>query len=313
MATKTWNRLSQRLIKTTAIWLLLGAAVADTAGLPLTYCSDQNSGTQNPTNPSIYQSLGNCQSLCKAQYAFAVVQGDNCWCSNFAPGDQLPIGNCNSKCPGYPYEYCGSTDNNLFGYLALSLSPSGTLGPSSPTMTSPSKITTPVTTQSLQTIGGSVVTRTVTLMPSGTSASEQSVPKAKMSSGSIIAIAVAVVVAAIVLLAAIIVGVCCWRRKKPHDYIDDEPTSNLGRNTSVLSKAGLLGTTTSVQNTSESPGQSSVPISEKRNSRLQVYDQRLNPSAFMQHDDGSRSSFVSMQDNRDYTRTLNIRNPDPAD
>ena len=140
----------------------------------------------------------------------------------------------------------------------------------------------------------------------GTSASEQAIPKAKLSSGSIIAIAVAVVVAAVVLLAGILVGFCCWRRKKPHDYIDDEPTNNLGRNTSVLSKAGLLGATTSAQNSSESPAQSSAPMSERRSSKLQVYDQRLNPTAFMQHDDGSRSSFVSMQDNRDYTRTLNV-------
>jgi cell wall integrity and stress response component len=140
----------------------------------------------------------------------------------------------------------------------------------------------------------------------GTSASVQAVPKAKMSSGSIIAIAVAVVIAAIVLLASILVGLICWRRKRPQNYGDDDPTSNLGRNTSVLSKAGLLGTATSVQNPSETTGQSSAPMSERRSSRLQVYDQRLNPVAFMQHDDASRSSFVSMQDNRDYTRTLNV-------
>jgi hypothetical protein len=76
---------------------------------------------------SVFQSLGNCQSQCQASYAFAVVQGQNCWCSNYVPGDQFPISSCETPCPGYPYENCGSTDSNLFGYLALNLLPSGTI------------------------------------------------------------------------------------------------------------------------------------------------------------------------------------------
>jgi cell wall integrity and stress response component len=140
-----------------------------------------------------------------------------------------------------------------------------------------------------------------------TSASGTAVPEkmpTKMSSGSIVAIAVAVVIAAVVLLAAILVGFCCWRRKKTRAYEDNEVPDHLRRNTSVLSKAGLLGGASSLNNAS--PDKSSGTVSERRGSKLQIYDQRLNPSAFMQHDDGSRSSFVSMQDNRDYTRTLNV-------
>lgn len=48
------------------------------------------------------------------------------------------------------------------------------------------------------------------------------------------------------------------------------------------------------------------PMAERRTSRPAVSDQRLNPNAFMQHDDGSRTSVNTMQDNRDYTRTLNV-------
>jgi cell wall integrity and stress response component len=138
----------------------------------------------------------------------------------------------------------------------------------------------------------------------------------KMSSGSVVAIAVAVVIAAIVLLVALLVGFCCWRRKRTANspYADDEPSEHVPqRNTSVMSKAGLLGPSSS--NTTTPPGESpphrhrpppQPVLAEHRNSRLMVFDQRLNPTAFMQHDDSSRASFVSMQDNRDYTRTLNV-------
>lgn len=177
-------------------------------------------------------------------------------------------------------------------------------------------ITTPITTQQVQTIGGQVTTATVTLMP--TAAAESSTKK--MSSGSVVAIAVASVVAAIVLLVALLVGFCCWRRRRADPYLDDDEPQDVRqvprRNTSVMSNAGLLGPSSS--NTTTPPGGSPPhrdrpplggpigAIAEHRNSRLMVFDQRLNPTAFMQHDDSSRASFVSMQDNRDYTRTLNV-------
>ena len=50
--------------------------------------------------------------------------------------------------------------------------------------------------------------------------------------------------------------------------------------------------------------------SERRDSTLRVYDQRLNPSAlFANHDNDSR---VSMQDQQDYSRPLGLANPDFA-
>ncbi|KAK3078502.1 hypothetical protein LTS18_007347, partial [Coniosporium uncinatum] len=57
-----------------------------------------------------------------------------CWCSNIAPADTTDVSNCNKPCPGFPYENCGS-DNGLFGYIALSMSPSGTAAASTPTST----------------------------------------------------------------------------------------------------------------------------------------------------------------------------------
>lgn len=77
---------------------------------------------------NIYQSNGACQTECAANYAFAVVQYQQCWCSNYAPADQLDVSQCSQPCPGYPDESCGDKDNGLYGYIKLNLSPSGTLG-----------------------------------------------------------------------------------------------------------------------------------------------------------------------------------------
>src|SRR5436853_2953921 len=75
-----------------------------------------------------FQSNGWCSTHCQDDYAFAVVKGNNCWCSNYIPADQSSVSDCSGKCPGYPAESCGSLSNNLFGHVALSKSPSGTMG-----------------------------------------------------------------------------------------------------------------------------------------------------------------------------------------
>jgi WSC domain len=78
-----------------------------------------------------WASLGKCHDSCVQQYAFAIVQGSTCWCSNYAPANTVATTDCNAPCPGYPYEFCGAEDSGLFGYLALNKPPSGTMGASS--------------------------------------------------------------------------------------------------------------------------------------------------------------------------------------
>jgi hypothetical protein len=95
-----------------------------------TYCSPQNTGSQSYNGSNLYNSNGACSTACRASFAYAVVQGPDCWCSNFAPGSQLSVSSCNQKCPGYPYEYCGQQSGSLFGYIALDKLPSGTVAAS---------------------------------------------------------------------------------------------------------------------------------------------------------------------------------------
>ena len=85
-----------------------------------------------------YQSNGACHDTCLAQYAFAILQGSNCWCSNYVPSDTTSTSSCDEDCPGYPSDKCGSESAGLFGYIALSISPSGTIGAASSSSSSSS-------------------------------------------------------------------------------------------------------------------------------------------------------------------------------
>ena len=89
-----------------------------------------------------FNSNGACQTVCSG-FAFAVVQDQNCWCSNYAPADTTSTSDCSETCPGYPYENCGSASADLFGYVALGKAPSGTIGASTSTSTTPTSTPTP--------------------------------------------------------------------------------------------------------------------------------------------------------------------------
>ena len=78
-------------------------------------------------------SNGNCQDNCKSSYVFAVIQGQNCWCSNYIPKNQVNTGDCSTACPGFPSEKCGNPDQSLFAYFNLGGTPSGTTGGSAAT------------------------------------------------------------------------------------------------------------------------------------------------------------------------------------
>jgi cell wall integrity and stress response component len=118
-----------------------------------------------------------------------------------------------------------------------------------------------------------------------------------------------------------------WRRRKQQRQAQEgDNGGNLGgitRNTSTMSKAGLLGghqfpsrvgTNLSTQNSRYGADQESIsPSSNRRNSQPLVIDSRLNPNAVMTFAGASmsRESVASLDDSRDYGRQLNVRNPDP--
>lgn len=83
----------------------------------------------NPLQPvyNQFQSDGSCQVKCQDSYAFAVLQGTDCWCSDYAPSEQKQTNLCNDPCPGFPGDWCGNPSAGLYGYIALSSAPSGTI------------------------------------------------------------------------------------------------------------------------------------------------------------------------------------------
>ncbi|KAF7192682.1 hypothetical protein HII31_05999 [Pseudocercospora fuligena] len=204
----------------------------------------------------------------------------------------------------------------------------------------------PVTSVIRTVISGAIVTQTVTSTPVAAGGANQEPENLhlhrndSLSGGAIAGIVIGVLAA----LALIGVGAfLLWRRKRRQDGEESGTgnTKNLGRNVSVLSKAGLLARNTRPSmgerdhdDNMYQTGQNSVrhsmmfgpgaaegvsPVSplgssdgsshSRRMSKPMVYDQRLNPSALFANQEANGSR-ISMQDAQDYTRPLGVMNPD---
>lgn len=191
----------------------------------------------------------------------------------------------------------------------------------------------PVTSVRYQTISGAVQTHYITSQHSGTpvpaSGSSADVQAAKdqgLSNGAVAGITIGVVAA--LAVAGLFFFFCCWRKRKE----DKNDGPGINRNTSVLSKVGLLrhGST---KPSPPATGIAEVPVSrsapqldtdlpgtgisgpssaasqtmlERRDSRPLFRDQRLNPNALMLHSDTSRTSVGTLQDDKDYSRPLEV-------
>ena len=181
MVTFNWGRLRARPFINSFTIVLALVAPTPTIQLSQEYCSSLNTGSGQSAGKSIlpthvppliqmltlrilvsnhFNSNGACETACSG-FAFAVVQSQNCWCSNYAPADTTSISDCSEACPGYPYENCGSVSSGLFGYVALGTAPAGTIGASTstsatptptPTSTSTSSTPTPTTSNTVQAV-----------------------------------------------------------------------------------------------------------------------------------------------------------------
>jgi hypothetical protein len=146
--------------------------------------------------------------------------------------------------------------------------------------------------------------------------------KSSGMSAGLIAAAVIASVLGVVLIAAILFFF--WRRRRRDtenekfgDINDTTSPSHLNRNASTNSKADLLDrayqSTTTTRVSSHGPDMSSsdaispvTPNSDRRQSRMVMYDQRLNPNSLMIIDNGSHTSLNTLDDHRDYGRVLKV-------
>ncbi|KAL2357822.1 Wsc4-like protein [Cryomyces antarcticus] len=331
--------------------LSLSRADGEPIGLTQKYCSNQNTGSSFNKVFNTWQSNGACYQTCVDSYAFAVIQGQYCWCSNYIPANQLSVSSCSDSCPGYPDERCGSSSSNLYGYIALrrpafgtagssaaasstqasrtiqaastSQPPSSTQSPSSSQASlsstqapSSTKTPTPVTSIVVVTISGAIVTQTVTSTPAAPAEGSLQPVRAGLSGGAIAGVVMGTLVGLAALAAAMLFFLLRRRGNNAGGDAESSKPSGPQRNTSVLSRTGLLSqdkldplvipATWRHSNTTNLDSDGVSPMDEKRISKPLVYDQRLNPSALLQHDNGSRASVGTMQDHRDYARPLKV-------
>lgn len=192
-----------------------------------------------------------------------------------------------------------------------------------------------VTSAQVLTVSGAVVTHFITSTPTPAPTPDQSneVPHQTnngLSKGAVAGITIGALVAAAII--GLLILVIFWRRRRNNK---DDSEGGIKRNASVLSKVGLLaggdssvsrpgeahlprikttGISTSSEGTfgpdSAATFGSSQMSDARRNSRPMFVDNRLNPNALMAHVNSSRSSVGTLQDNQDYSRPLEVRNPD---
>ncbi|KAJ8130315.1 hypothetical protein O1611_g3313 [Lasiodiplodia mahajangana] len=286
--------------------------------LTIEYCASVNTAA-TPTNSSIWQSNGLCHDFCVDSYAFAILQGHYCWCSDYVPAtsSQVDSDECDDACPGWKYDTCGA--DGLYGYIALDISPSGTAdGSTTSTSTDASTkttgTTTPMPSTSVKTVtaGGTVSLETVTVTPTPTAGSgdESGVSTSShgLSTGATVGVVVGVL-GVVAILAALAVFFCLQRRRRQREEaLTSRPHSHLS------GSAGMMGTPTT--------GMASVWDGEntstgRRSSRLMPHDPRMDPFAtniYGRFENKSRESINTLQDNQDYSRkVLRTTNPDPPD
>ncbi|KNG90473.1 ER membrane protein (Wsc4) [Aspergillus nomiae NRRL 13137] len=293
------------------------------AASDITYCSSVNTGASNSANVSVYQSNGLCTDTCNSDYAFGILQGKSCWCSNIAPNKATNVDTtkCDTGCPGYPDDSCGSASKGVFAYIQMNLhSPSGTATVSSSTSTSTTESSTKSTdssktteapttssTQSIETVAGEVKTITVpNAKPTADSSAGMSEKDSSSSSGLSGGAIAGVVVGSLGGLAAIIaIFFLIFFKKRQARSTSPSPSVSNG----LLDGRNSKGSQMSVANRAFSDTHSHTLSAGS--SRLPTFtDTRLKTDTVL-YAGGRRDSDVSLQDNEDYSRpVLRLTNPD---
>jgi len=328
---------------TIAMFIMMG--ITPVSARQIAYCSNLHTGEDYNPMESPYQSHGLCFDRCKGgDYSFAIVQGQNCWCSDYAPeGDKAE---CNEQCPGYPSETCGSTTAASFVYLATGKTSSGTTdgitkttNPSKASSQSKSSTTPEDTTSSHPTL--TVITKvggfqTITVSP--TSTSDGSTSETKTSQGSLATPGqlAGLVIGLLILIALIVATLFFWRRHRQRGLqaVYDTETPNSGvipaggtgvlgaggrRRSRSMSTLGLIGEKNGSPTAMKKHGPTANGVTLTETSGpgkpTTVYDPRLDPGQlFMRFDretGSSRMSVRSLRDDTDYSRrVLQLANPD---
>ncbi|CAN6665463.1 hypothetical protein TRVA0_037S00386 [Trichomonascus vanleenenianus] len=168
------------------IVLVLGLLCSSNSNNPLgvqanneiNICSSQNTGASGKVHVDTFQSIGLCSGTCNG-YAYAILQGKSCWCSNYTPSESTSNGKCSSGCPGYQQDSCGNTNDDLYSYILLA-TPSGTASASS-SSTSSTSSTSSKTSSSSTSSATSSASSSSSLSSSSSSSSSSSASSSSSS------------------------------------------------------------------------------------------------------------------------------------
>ncbi|KAL1958668.1 hypothetical protein VTO42DRAFT_4011 [Malbranchea cinnamomea] len=287
------------------IFVVLFGLARYVEALDLRYCSSLNTGANFDSVLDTFQSHGACSLTCGNDYAFAILQGKFCWCSNAAPANTVPSSRCNEKCPGFPDDQCGNTNEDLYAYILLNRKPSTTIGSVPQTSALTSTTETPPTSAS-PTNDEQPATITTTNEP--TTSDSDSDGGSAISGGAIAGIVIGCLAGV-----AIIVGLLLWffKRRKGQSKDDNFHSSFFERPVPRPTFQGTLGPREAALGDSGINGFRSGPT--QRLSVPAFTDSRLKPDADI-YPNGSRYSNVSLHDHQDYSRpVLRLTNPDPPE
>lgn len=292
------------------------------------YCSEINTSSGN-SNSSVYQSNGLCTSFCIQDFAFAILQDQNCWCSNYIP--PTTTAGCTMKCPGYPFESCGGDE--LFEYIALgNVSPSGTFEASSTTQTSTTSvphesiststiattittpILTPTPTTTIKTISGSA--HTVTILPTTSATPSISTPMAQHQSNSGLSTGAAVgLTASLVAIVAFLCSMIYLYLRKQKDQNTKDCLSLGDQRESIAGLGGQIPSRTMSENSRYVLGTDGRRVVEAwefkddtgpKKGKMVHVDPRLDPfaSVYRTGENKSRESLNTLHDDYDYSRRV---------
>ncbi|CAN8102845.1 unnamed protein product [Discula destructiva] len=330
---------------TVLVPIFLGLAAA-APSVPIVYCATINTASTS-ANFSTYQSDGLCYGFCNDQgYALGVVQSNNCWCSDYVPGDTVDTSECESSCPGYPTDYCGGDDT--FGYMKLDAAVSGTKGATSSTTsttstssststsessesaektsssdkptttpapeTTSSSSDTPSVVTSVKTVtsDGQVVYQTITSTPEASAGSGNN----GLSGGAIAGIVIGI----LAVLAAFIAGALIYRRHQRNRQSMEGAPLAAGMAHRRGSSAGIMSKTGTMSSSGYGMGMEEDMYGSHRMS-MKPMDPRLDPKqTFGLYRAASHDSINTLRDDHDYSRrvhqpgrVLRVTNMGPTD
>ncbi|KAG5978881.1 hypothetical protein E4U55_005821 [Claviceps digitariae] len=239
---------SRRMLSRCVYGVLMTRAAAQLSQAQL--CASVNTASNDPT-PNTYQSVGACSSTCGTQYAYAVLQNNLCWCSNYGPDESTQRNNaCHLACPGYPADTCGGA-GGLYSYVLVNAAlVRGTKGggddsdsgdekphrssspPSSPPPSPHNQPATPPPHVQTKTLDGIVQTVTVTPTdyastsdPSNTQPPASSSQPA-VSTGALVGIALGCVLAVILAIGGTACLILSKKRTRNGHLLDDTASAS---------------------------------------------------------------------------------------